>query len=117
MREITTQDVFAFVRMTKRAGITAELKKLILSKDSIKDLTAESFGYDLIFTILESASEPEAEKEVYNFLSGPFEMEPDEIKKLKPMTLFEMIKQMATVEEWKAFFTSVAKLMKPDLQT
>ena len=114
MREIETSDVFAFVRMTKRAGITAELKKLIMSKDSIQDLTAESFGYDLIFTILESASEPEAEKEVYNFLAGPLELEPEEIKKMNPVKLVEMIKEMATSEEWKAFFTSVAKLMKFD---
>ena len=114
MREIETQDVFAFVRMTKKAGITAEIKKLVLSKDSIQDLTAESFGYDLIFTIFESASEPEAEKEVYNFLAGPLELSPEEIKKMNPIKLVEMIKGMASSEEWQAFFTSAAKLMKFD---
>ena len=49
MRSLQTQDVFAFVRLIDEVGIKDELKELILSKDSIKDLTQESMSFSLIF--------------------------------------------------------------------
>lgn len=112
MRKLETGDVFGFVRMTKKIGITEELKKLIMSKDSIQDLTAESFGYDLIFLLFDKAAEDNSESEVYKFLSGPLEMEPEEIKKTDPIELMEMLKGIAEPEKWKSFFTSASKLMK-----
>ncbi len=112
MRNLETGDVFAFVRLTKKIGLSQNLKDMILSKDSIQDLTAESFGYDLIFLLFDVAAEENAEEEVYKFLSGPLEMEPEAIKKTDPIELMEMLKQVADVEKWKSFFTSAAGLMK-----
>ena len=112
MRQLQTGDVFAFVRMTKKIGITEELKELILSKDSIKDLTAESFGYDLIFLLFDKAAEENSENELYKFLAGPLEMQPEEIQKTDPIDLIEMLKGLADTEKWKSFFTSASKLMK-----
>lgn len=112
MRNLETGDVFAFVRLTKKIGLYQNLKDMILSKDSIQDLTAESFGYDLIFLLFDAAAEENAEEEVYKFLAGPLEMAPIEIKKTDPIELMEMLKQVADVEKWKSFFTSAAGLMK-----
>lgn len=112
MRNLETGDVFAFVRLTKKIGITQNLKELIMSKDNIQDLTAESFGYDLIFLLFDAAAEEKAEGEVYKFLAGPLEMSAEEIKKTDPIELLEMLKQVADVEKWKSFFTSAAGLMK-----
>lgn len=114
MRKLETGDVFAFTRLIKKVGITKEMKEMILSKDSIKDMTSESFGYDFLFMLLDKASEPEAEKEVYSFLAGPLEMEPEQVKKTDLFELVEMLKQVADVEKWKAFFTSAAGLTKLD---
>lgn len=112
MRKLETGDVFAFVRMTKKIGITEELKEMILSKDSIQELTAESFGYDLIFLLFDKAAEENSENELYKFLSGPMEMQPEEVKKTDPVELMEMLKELAEPEKWKSFFTQASKLMK-----
>lgn len=114
MRKLETGDVFAFTRLIKKVGITKEMKEMILSKDSIKDMTSESFGYDFLFMLLDKASEPESEIEVYSFLAGPLEMEPEQVKKTDLFELVEMLKQVADVEKWKDFFTSAAGLTKLD---
>ena len=70
MRGLETQDVFAFVRMIDEVGIKDQLKTMIMSKDSIQDLTAESFGYDLIFALMEGASKKKAEESIYEFFAN-----------------------------------------------
>ena len=39
MRNLETGDVFAFVRLIDEVGIKDQLKNLIMSKDSVADLT------------------------------------------------------------------------------
>lgn len=112
MRNLQTQDVFAFVRLINEVGIKDELKSLIMSKDNIQDLTSESFGYDLIFTLIEGASKKKAEVALYEFIGGIMEVTPDEVKTMEPTELLENIIKIADVEKWKSFFSSVAKLMK-----
>ena len=61
MRGLETHDIFAFVRLLDQVGIKDEIKKLILSKDKLEDITAESFGYDIIFTLIDGAARKDAE--------------------------------------------------------
>lgn len=112
MRNLETRDIFAFVRLIDTVGIKDELKALIMSKDSIKDLTAESFGYDLIFTLISGASKKQAEEALYEFFSNIMEITPDEIRHMDPTEFIEKAIKIADVEKWKNFFSSVAKLMK-----
>lgn len=112
MRNLQTQDVFAFVRLIDEVGIKDDLKKLILSKDSIKELTQESFGYDLIFTLISGASKKKAEQALYEFFAPLMEKTPDEVRIMEPTDFIESVIKVADVEKWKSFFTSVAKLMK-----
>lgn len=112
MRNLQTQDVFAFVRLIDEVGIKDELKTLILSKDSIKDLTQESFGYDLIFTLISGASKKKAEQALYEFFAPLMETTPDKVREMEPTDFIESVIKVADVEKWKSFFTSVAKLMK-----
>lgn len=112
MRNLQISDVFAFIRLIDETGMRDELKKMVMSKDSIGDLTAESFGYDIIFMLLEKASTEKAEKAVYKFFGNIFEMEPKEVAKMDPVDFVEGIREVADIERWKAFFTSVAKLME-----
>lgn len=112
MRDLRNEDLFAFTRMIKRAKITDNVKKLVLSIDNLNELNTESFGYDVLFTILDAAAEKESEQAVYEFLAGPLEMTPKEIAEADPVETIEQVMKIADVEKWKSFFTSAAKLMK-----
>lgn len=112
MRSLQTQDVFAFVRLIDEVGIKDELKELILSKDSIKDLTQESFGYDLIFTIISGASKKKAEEMLYEFFANILETDKEAIRTMDPTEFLEQAIKAANPEKWKNFFSSAAKLMK-----
>jgi hypothetical protein len=112
MRNLQTQDIFAFVRMIDEVGIKDQLKELVMSKDNIAELTAESFGYDLLFTLLEGASKKKAEESIYEFFSNIMECPKDDIRQMEPTEFLENVLKIADVEKWKSFFTSAAKLMK-----
>ncbi len=112
MRNLETQDVFAFVRLIDEVGIKDELKTLIMSKDKMTDLTQESFGYDLIFTLISGASKKKAEEALYEFFSGIMEIDKEVIRHMEPTEFIESAIKIADVEKWKNFFGSVAKLMK-----
>lgn len=112
MRNLQTQDVFAFVRLIDEVGIKDELKTLIMSKDKITDLTQESFGYDLIFTMISGASKKKAEEALYEFFANILECDKEDVRTMEPTEFIEKAIQVADVEKWKRFFESVAKLMK-----
>lgn len=112
MRNLQTQDVFAFVRLIDEVGIKDELKTLIMSKDKMTDLTQESFGYDLIFTMISGASKKKAEEALYEFFANILECDKEDVKTMEPTEFIEKAIQVADVEKWKRFFESVAKLMK-----
>lgn len=112
MRNLQTQDVFAFVRLIDEVGIKDELKTLIMSKDKMTDLTQESFGYDLIFTMISGASKKKAEEALYEFFANILECDKEDVRTMEPTEFIEKAIQIADVEKWKRFFESVAKLMK-----
>ena len=112
MRNLQTSDIFAFVRLIDETGMRDELKNMVMKKDSIKDLTAESFGYDIIFMLLEKASTKKAEVAVYKFFGSLFEMSEDEVAKMDPVDFIDGVREIADIERWKNFFSSVAKLME-----
>ena len=112
MRNLQTQDVFAFVRLIDEVGIKDELKTLIMSKDKMTDLTQESFGYDLIFTMISGASKKKAEEALYEFFANILECDKEDVRTMEPTKFIEKAIQIADVEKWKRFFESVAKLMK-----
>jgi len=112
MRNLETQDIFAFVRLIDEVGIKDELKTLIMSKDKMTDLTAESFGYDLMFTLISGASKKKAEEALYEFFSGIMEVPVDDIRHMDAVEFIESALKVADVEKWKSFFASVAKLTK-----
>ena len=112
MRNLQTQDIFAFVRLIDEVGIKDELKTLIMSKDKMTDLTQESFGYDMVFTLISGASKRKAEEALYEFFANIMECDKEEIRTMEPTEFIEKAIKVADVEKWKSFFGSVAKLMK-----
>ncbi len=65
MRALNNSDLFAFVRLVKKAKITDKIKELTLSINNINEINTESFGYDVMFTIIEAAAEKESDQAVY----------------------------------------------------
>ena len=112
MRELQTPDVFALVRLISKAGIKEDLKSRILEIEDLKSVNTESFGYDVLFLLIEKAAEPQIENEIYKFFADIFEESVEDIKKSDPIDFFEKIMQVATPERWLAFFESAARLMK-----
>lgn len=112
MRQIGNEDLFKFIRIIKDAGITEQFKQLILSKDSIKDFNVESVGFDVIFMVLEGAAKEGISDQVYDFGADLLEVSGDDFKRMDPIDTFEQLKQCASWEKWKAFFTLGAKSMK-----
>lgn len=112
MRSLRNKDLFAFTRMVKEAGIDQEIKALVMKINNIKDISSESFGYDIMFTLFNATAEKENEQKLYNFLSGPFEMDPEEIAEMELTDTYEALKQVADVNKWKGFFISAANMTK-----
>lgn len=112
MRELQTSDIFAFVRLINKAGIKEEIKQKVLEVDDISKVNTESFGYDIILTMLEKASEPKVEKEIYSFFANVFEMSEEEVKTMDAIEFLESVGKIASIDRWKSFFSSVAKLTK-----
>lgn len=110
MRKLVTKDLFEFCRCIRKIGIKEEVKKIGLEANNIKDISER--GFEMIYTIFEIATEKKAEKEIYKFLSGPFEKTAEEIENMELTELAEGIEDIADVKTWKLFFENAAKSMK-----
>ena len=111
MRRLKTKDVFAAMRLVKEAGLRDEVKRIALLVRQNKKLKIEDVGSDFIIGAFEGLCSAGAEKKAYIFLSGPFEMEPEEIENMDFMELTKKLKEFSKIEskeEWKAFFDAVA---------
>ena len=110
MRKLKTTDIPAFCRCLKKIGIKNEMQAIAKEADSAKDVWDK--GFDLIWNIFDLATEAEGENALYEFLAGPFEMQPHEVADLDFETLFNNLKLLAEENNLTVFFKSAAKLMK-----
>lgn len=90
MRKLKTSDIFAFSRCIKAIGVKEELQNIANDMKQVKD--QEKFGIEVMYKLFELASEKKSEKAIYEFLSGPFEMDPKEIENMALNDLFEELK-------------------------
>ena len=117
MRELLTADLFAALRLAKELGIREEMKRMAaaLQDGKVTKATQTEVGMELIMEVLANCGSERAEKAFYDFLSGPTETPPKELK-IMPLTAFaELVREMVEsidVEHWKAFFTQLAGLLK-----
>ena len=117
MRRLETHDVFNFARLINKIGAKEALKNVVLEKNTIEEMTTESFGYDVLFTLMDVATTESAENEIYDFLAPLFEKTTDEMKHMDPLVLMYGLKDIANWEEWKNFFTLALKSTKPNSST
>lgn len=111
MRKLQNTDIFAIGRIITKANLREELKEIATAESTNLD-NLEAVGFDILFALFTSCSDEEVEKEIYDLLSSLFELSVEEVKAMNPLETMEKIKQVADWKEWKAFFSSAAKLKK-----
>ena len=115
MRQLNTCDVFSAMRVVKAAGVKEEIKRIALEVSEKKEVNQREVGAELILSVIEGLSEKNSENLMYEFLSGPLEMDVKEISELKITELIEKIKELGKLESpegWASFFRSLGDLIK-----
>ena len=113
MRNLETHDIFSACRLLTKIGVREEIRNVAKAAEESKSKRVQfDIGFDLMFGILEKATQENAENEIYKFIADLFECDPEEVRKMNPIELLKDLEKVANVEEWKNFFGYVAKLMK-----
>lgn len=111
MRKLNTRDLFSAARLIKKLDIKNEAQEILINSNREgKDNT--EIGINLMFLIIDKVANQEVESEFYKFLAGPLELDEKEVGNINPIELFKNIKEIASGDEFKAFFENVATLMK-----
>lgn len=109
MRKLNTTDVFAFTRLIKGAELRSALQKIAVTLEAGADI--ESVGIDTIATVLEALSTEKSEREIYGFLSGPFECTPDDVALMELDVLISKLRQLAEENNLSRFFNSASGIL------
>ena len=116
MRKLNGHDVFMALRVLKKIEIKEELVELAKAiNDKDNTLTQTTLGAKLILSVLANCGDEAAEKAFFEFLAGPLESTADILATTDLSELFTMTEELIQaidVEEWKAFFTSVVKMLR-----
>ena len=110
MRKLKTFDVFNMLRTIKKAGLKEELKPYFrLAADGKLDI--EDIGIETVLGLMEITSEQRSEDAIYDFLAGPFEMDPEEVANLDLDKLVTMLSQLAEENNLEVFMRAVSGLI------
>lgn len=112
MRKLQAKDIFSFGRVVIKIGIKDEIKAMTMKANSIKDIAREEMGFDLLVGILEKAMAKNGEKALFEFFADIMGKDKEEVKTMSPVLFIDALMETANIEEWKAFFSRVAALMK-----
>lgn len=110
MRKLKSTDIFKALRLVQASELKEELKPLI-KKFAAGESEIEDIGFEGILTIISVFSEPKSEKSFYEFLSGPFEMTPEEVANLDIDELINKLEKLKEENNLKAFFTYLQGLI------
>lgn len=110
MRNLQTKDIFSMSRLIISLDLKGEIKKIADKVDKSSDIN--SIGYEVFFTVLGKCTDESAEKKVYEFLSGPLEVKPEEVAEIDPLDLVEKVMQVASIDKWKLFLSKASQLIK-----
>lgn len=103
MRKLNTRDFINAVRLVNHAGLKDRIQKE--TEDAIeRKLSQRQIGINVIWTAITEIFEQNNEKELFAFLSGPFEMTDKEIESMAPYELCENLLEVAEPKEWLRFF-------------
>lgn len=109
---LKTTHIFSFARILKTLGIKDELQNYMNEFDGTKVKSQKEVGLDILFTIFDKATTEEGENALIDFVSEMSGKPSEELKEMEATEFLNTVLEVANVEEWKAFFSSVAKLLK-----
>lgn len=110
MRNLQTKDIFVMSRLIMSLNLKEELKNIASKVDKNSDIN--SVGYEVFFTILGKCIDESSEKKIYEFLSEPLEIKPEEVTTMDPLDLLEKLMEVANVDKWKLFLSKASQLIK-----
>lgn len=110
MRNLKSTDIFALSRIINELGLKEEISKVMQNFDGKQ--TQEEVGLEVLFAIFEKATTEKGESAIFKFFSNIMEKPEEELKEMDAIEFMNLVFEVADVEKWKDFFTSVAKLMK-----
>lgn len=115
MRGLQTSDIVAAARLLTKIGLKEEIKEVARQAEENKNSENKKdkfdFGFDLIFGVIEKATQKNAEREIYTFIADLLECTPEEVEKMNPAKMLKALLEVANVEEWKDFFGYVRQLI------
>ena len=110
MRKLITSDVFNALRIIKKSNLKDELKPYLrLAAEGT--LNVEDVGIETILGLMEIMSEQRSEGAIYEFLAGPFEMDPEDIAGLDLNSLVSLLGQLAKENDLKVFTKAASGLI------
>lgn len=118
MRNLQTHDIFVAMKVVNSVGVAEEIKRVALLVAEKKETNVNKIGVELLFNIMAKCANDETENLFYEFLGGILEMDMNDIKVMDPMKLIENIKKLKeviSVEQWKAFFQSLLNLIRQQI--
>ena len=110
MRKLKTSDIPVLCRCAKRLGLKDKVRTIAQEANTLEE--AWSNGFDFIWDLFDTVTEENGERELYEFLSGPFEMTPDEVRDLDFDVLQNNLQQLVRENNLGAFFKFAAASMK-----
>lgn len=116
MKKLTTQDVFAALRIVSDLQLKEEVQMLAQLANDGK-LSRDEIGAQAFMKVLDLFVCKKAEGRIYEFLAGPFETTPEQVRDLPLMTLAENLKVLAEENDIAGFFTLLGGLITPKPST
>ena len=110
MRKIITKDAFALARIIKKANIRKEVAEFAMKAS--KGANEKEVGLEFFILLIESASEPSVEKEIYTLIASISETDEKELPNKPLPELFEIIKEIVKENDLSGFFTQAFALMQ-----
>lgn len=110
MRKLKTSDIPVLCRCVKKLGLKDQIREVAQKANTVKDVWA--FGFDFIWNLFDIATEQAGETCLYEFLAGPFEMTPEEVRDLDMDVLLGNLQQLVRDNNLAAFFKFAAQSMK-----
>ena len=119
MRKLIFSDIFVAGRIIKKLELKEKLKEIYskvqeekknISNDEERENLTENTGIDIIYAIFTECVESKMENALYEFLAGPFEMKPEEVKNLEIEEVINKFKQLAKENNLIDFFKKAGQL-------
>lgn len=120
MRGLELRDIVSMSRMIAEMDIKEDIKKTVMdlyefNQKKHSEAEAEAakmrFGVDIIWIIMAGASKKRIESQLYEFISSVIDVPANEVSKMNPDALLQMIKENVEVKEFTNFFKSAVRSM------